>query len=47
LGEYTPPEVIKGQPYNYLVDFYTIGVIIKKLYEQSQVMEKVPVSQNN
>jgi serine/threonine protein kinase len=47
LGEYAAPEVAKGQPYNYLVDFYAIGVIIKKLYEQSQVLEKVPVSQNN
>jgi len=47
VGEYTAPEVLKGQPYNYLVDFYSIGVIIKKLYEQSQIYEKVPISQNN
>ena len=29
------------------MDFYTIGVIIRKLYELSQAYERVPVSQNN
>ena len=30
--------MIRGQFYNYLVDFYSIGVIVKKLYEHSQVL---------
>lgn len=47
MGEFTAPEVVKGQPYNYLVDFYAIGVIIRKLYELSQAHERIPVSQNN
>ena len=29
------------------MDFYTIGVIIRKLYELSQAYERVPVRQNN
>jgi hypothetical protein len=29
-----------------LVDFYSIGVIIGKLYELSQAHERAPVSQN-
>lgn len=39
--------MLRGQPYNYLVDFYAIGVIIRKLYELSQAHERVPISQNN
>jgi serine/threonine protein kinase len=47
VGEFTAPEVLRGQPYNYLVDFYAIGVIVRKMYEVSQAHERVPVSQNN
>jgi hypothetical protein len=36
LGEFGAPEVVKGQPYNYLVDFYSVGVVVKKLHELSQ-----------
>ena len=47
VGEYTAPEVARGGTYNYLVDFYSIGVIIRKLYQLSQAHERTPVSQNN
>lgn len=47
IEEYSAPELIRGQFYNYLVDFYSVGVIVRKLYEQSQALERAPVSQNN
>ena len=47
MNEYCAPELIRGQGYNYLVDFYSVGMIVRRLYEQSQIMERAPVNQNN
>lgn len=32
LGECAAPELQRGDGYNYLVDFYSVGAIIKRLY---------------
>ena len=47
IVEYSAPELLHGQFYNYLVDFYSVGVIVRKMYEQSQLLERGPVNQNN
>ena len=39
--------MLHGEFYNYLVDFYSVGVIVKKLYEQSQTAERALFNQNN
>ena len=38
IGDFSAPELTRGQFYNYLIDFYSVGVIIRKLYEQSQAL---------
>ena len=39
--------MLHGEFYNYLVDFYSVGVIVKKLYEQSQTAERALFNQSN